>query len=156
GMYISGGGLALAQANNVITINGDLNLSGGSIAISGTSDSLKISGNWNQTGGTFTQTTGNVFFNGSSPQSISGGPGFSAVDITNPAGVTLNSTVTIPGPLSLTAGIVSTGANTLSIASTGSVTRTSGYVSGNLAKNAATGATTLTYEVGSASAYAPV
>ena len=74
----------------------------------------------------------------------------------NVNGLVLNSSPTVSGTLTLTNGIVSTGSNTLAVGSGGSVSRTSGYVAGKLQKSIATGAPSLTYEVGSATAYAPV
>src|SRR5262249_30716364 len=59
------------------------------------------------------------------------------------------------GVLTLTSGNVATAANTLSIAAAGSITRTSGYIIGNLKKTySAVGS--FTYHVGTANGYSPV
>ncbi len=84
----------------------------------------------------------------------------STLKIDNAAGVTLASatarTYGIAGTLNLTSGNITTGVNTLLITSTGSVTRTSGHVVGNLAKNFSSTGLARSMEIGSASAYAPV
>ncbi|HCV43174.1 MAG TPA: hypothetical protein DGH68_06795, partial [Bacteroidetes bacterium] len=76
--------------------------------------------------------------------------------VNNSAGVTLTADETISGTLTLTSGNVTTGASSLIIGSSGTVSRTSGHIIGNLRKNVATGATTRTFEVGTASGYNPV
>ena len=83
----------------------------------------------------------------------------STLKIDNAAGVTLASTARtygIGGTLNLTSGNITTGVNTLLITSTGSVTRASGHVVGNLAKNFSSTGLARTMEIGSAGAYAPV
>jgi hypothetical protein len=81
---------------------------------------------------------------------------FQGLTINNPSGITLGYDVTISGALTLTSGDITTGVHTLSIAPTGSVSRTSGHIVGNLRKQVPTGAPSLTYEVGDATQYAPV
>jgi DNA/RNA endonuclease G (NUC1) len=107
--------------------------------------------------------TGNEILNGSSAQSISNsgtltvGNANETITISNANGVSLLTPVTINnGILALTTGNVSaTGANVLSIGSAATVTRSTGYVLGNLKKTiAATGSKT--FEVGTANGYSPV
>ena len=64
--------------------------------------------------------------------------------------------LTVNGAFTLTSGVVSPGANVVSIAPTGSIARTSGWVSGTLLQRAATGAPALSYPIGTATAYTPV
>ena len=77
--------------------------------------------------------------------------------INNANGVTLNSSPTISGTLTLTNGEITTGSYSVIIPASGSVSGggSGSYVIGNLQKNVATGATTRTFEVG-ATNYNPV
>ncbi len=107
-------------------------------------------------------SAGTVNLNGSAVQSITNAGTLTVstanetLNISNANGVTLNSNVTLAnGALFLTTGNITTGANTLSIGSAATVSRTNGYVVGNLKKTfAATGSKT--FEVGTANGYSPV
>jgi hypothetical protein len=91
--------------------------------------------------GTFTNTSNAVFA------------------VNNPAGVTLATNWQLAGGLAFTSGGITTGANTLQIASTGSVSgaaQGTGWVAGNLRRNFAAGASSRTFDVGDATTYAPV
>ena len=78
------------------------------------------------------------------------------VTVNDTAGVTLiGGNLTLPAALTLTNGVVTTGANTL-IMATNSVSRTAGFVNGNLQKPVATGATVRTFELGTGTTYSPV
>jgi hypothetical protein len=108
----------------------------------------------------FTPATASaVTFNGPSAQTISGLGAItlgSAANLTisNAAGVTISRDITT-NQLTFTNGNITTGANTMTIASGGTVTRTSGHVIGNLRKTyAASGSQT--FEVGTANGYSPV
>ncbi|MCX6142506.1 MAG: hypothetical protein NTZ35_04730, partial [Ignavibacteriales bacterium] len=74
--------------------------------------------------------------------------------VNNTAGVTLTQSTAIDTALTLTAGTVSTGANTLTVGSNGTVSRTAGYVVGNLEKIGV--AALQKFDVGTATGYAPV
>jgi len=80
-------------------------------------------------------------------------------DVNNANGVNLGSNVTLPnGVLNFTSGRVSTGANTLAIAATASVTGAgsgTGWVIGNLKRNVPMGGSQ-TFDIGSVSNYLPV
>ncbi len=107
-------------------------------------------------------TAGTVNLSGSAAQSITnaGTIGFTTanqtINVNNANGITLNSSVALTqGALTLTTGNITTGAKTLSIGSAASVSRTNGYVVGNLKKTiAATGPKA--FEVGTANGYSPV
>ena len=76
--------------------------------------------------------------------------------LNNANGLGLQADLAVLGTLTLTNGPVTTGPYTLRIAPGGSVARTGGWVNGYLQKHAAAGAgTSLTFEVGDATRYAP-
>jgi DNA/RNA endonuclease G (NUC1) len=107
-------------------------------------------------------TAGTVNLSGTAAQSISNAgtltlaSALSTINVNNANGVTLSSPVTFTaGTLSLSNGTVSTGANTLSIGANAGVSRTSGYVIGNLKKTFSAAASKV-FEVGTANGYSPV
>ncbi len=69
---------------------------------------------------------------------------------------TLGGNTTVTGTLSLGTGIINTSTNSLALTSTGTLTRSSGYVIGTLTKNVAVGATSRTFEIGEGANYLPV
>lgn len=147
------------------TINGNLVVNGGTLNIgSGTvgGDTLNLKGNILANGGSLNfnpATTGTLILNGAGTQIIGGAGNLSFNNFqnvtVNDAGLTLGKALTLPGLLTLTNGTVSTGVNTLSSGTTGTVSRTNGYVIGTLQKNySSPGAKT--FEVGTANGYSPV
>jgi hypothetical protein len=100
--------------------------------------------------------TGNTIgFNGAAAQSIPVFP-YNNLTLNNAAGATLAGNTTVTGLLTLTNGVLTTGAgNTLTVDTAGTTARTSGYVTGNLRKNYA-GPGAFIFMVGTASGYAPV
>jgi hypothetical protein len=108
--------------------------------------------------GTVTLNTGStVEYYGTSGFTMPASPTtYENLQINNAGGITLGGNVTAT-TLTLTDGALTTGSNTLSIASGGSVVRTSGYVIGTLQKHIAAGsAVGVTYEIGTANGYSPV
>jgi hypothetical protein len=109
---------------------------------------------------------GTIILSGSTPQTLSfpttlfgGQPvdnSFYSLTVNNPSGVTFLSNQTVKGTLALLSGNIDMGSHTLIIDATGSVSRTSGHIIGSLQKSVATGATSLTFEIGDASNYTPV
>jgi uncharacterized repeat protein (TIGR02543 family) len=76
--------------------------------------------------------------------------------VDNTHGVTLSGPDTVNGLLNLVNGKLTTSGNKLYIGSTGSTSRTNGYVVGDLERYIATGATAATYDIGDPSHYTPV
>src|SRR5205085_6047900 len=74
--------------------------------------------------------------------------------INNAAGITLGGATSVSGVLTLTSGNITTGANTLTIGSSGSITRTSGHVIGTLKKVVVPAS--FTFTVGTTNGYTPV
>ncbi len=136
-------------------------ISGGTLGI-GSVDGITSSGatgNVQVTGTRTFSTGGNYTYNGSSAQVTGNGLPATANNLTfsNSAGVTLSASSTASGTAALGSTIVATGSNTLGVGASGTLTRTSGYVNGNLQKNVATGsAVSRSYEIGDASNYTPL
>lgn len=117
-----------------------------------------INGNITVSGTKTLSTTANYEYNGSVAQ-VTGAllpATLNNFTINNSSGVTLSGNSIVNGALALTSGNLTTSTNTLSISSSGSVSRTSGHVIGNFQKNVATGATSKTFEVGTTNGYSPV
>ena len=120
---------------------------------------LTVSGNFTITStGTLTQPSAtSIVLNGTSSQAIpSQITTYSNLSVCGGA-KTMSANASVTGVLNLNCGIIQTGSNTLSVTSTGSVTRTSGWVFGNLRKFVATGSNvSRTFEIGDASNYSPI
>jgi fibronectin-binding autotransporter adhesin len=157
---ISYGNLSLAGSSTKtvsagLTVLNDFSLSAG--IFTGGSFTHTIKNNWIMTGGTFTNTGTIILLNGTTAQTIKSTGAFNDLTINKASGSIYDSTdVTVNGTLTLTSGNIITGSNKHIIGATGSVSRTSGHIIGNLQKNVAIGATSRTFEIGDASGYAPV
>ncbi len=101
----------------------------------------------------FTITGSTVNFNGTDQQI--GAFTFNNLTISGGGTKTLTGNVTYNSVLNLTNGIIATGTNTLTGASTSSVTRTSGHINGNFQKWIPSTAA-VTFEVGTATGYTPL
>jgi hypothetical protein len=140
----------VTTVGNNLTIN-----TGTTLDVSANNYGLTVSGNWNN-GGAFTQRSGTVTLNGTSAQTMTGVTTFYNLTLNN-NGLALNNNATVSNTLTLTNGKITTGSNTVIVSSSGSVSRTNGYVIGNLQKSVSTGSNvSQTFEVGTASAYDPV
>ncbi len=151
-----GGSLGLAAATASV---GGVTLSGG-VLIGPTATPFAVAGNWTNNVGTaaFTGGTGSVSLGGAASQTVGGTSAttFNSLTIANANGVLLGADARVNGVLTLTTGVVTTGSNTLYVASGGSVVRSAGHVFGNLRKVVPTGSPSLTFEVGDATNYTPV
>ncbi|MEP6848650.1 MAG: CSLREA domain-containing protein [Acidobacteriota bacterium] len=128
--------------------------SGNSLAASGTctiNGTMSVAGTF--TCGSFTGT-GTVNFTGATTQNVPSGS-YQNIGVTNAAGINLTGSTTVNGTLTMSGGNINTGANVLSIATTGSITRTSGAIIGDIAKSFA-GTGPFTYPVGTATGFSPV
>jgi DNA/RNA endonuclease G (NUC1) len=76
-------------------------------------------------------------------------------NVSNANGISLQKDITINGSLVLTSGNITATSNTLTISSTGAVSRTSGHIIGNLQRGFP-GAGSKTFDVGTANGYSPV
>ncbi len=144
--------------------NGEIFINFGSTFTLSTSagGDVKLGGNWSNEG-TFTPNNRAVFFVGASTNQQLYKSGlnpetFDFLTINKASGnvdVAFNDII-VNQTLTLTNGKITTGSKKVIISSSGSIVRTNGWVNGNLQKNAATGATTRTFEVGDVTNYTPL
>jgi hypothetical protein len=143
------------QMTQPLTVGGNV-LNNGTITLSSLAGGdLNLKGNWTNNG-TLTTNSRAVGFIGSTAQSVTGATTFDYLSLNNSAGMTLNNNITANQTLTLTSGNIITGSNKVVIGSTGSVSRTSGYIQGNLDKSVGTGTVSKTFEIGDVTTYAPV
>lgn len=161
-LALSGSGTKTIAAGTT-TIAGGLTLAAG-VTYNGTTNNptVNLAGDFTHSG-TFNSGTGTFTFNGATAQTLSGSSAsttFTRLQLDNASGLTLGHNVTVSTLLTLTSGVVSTGANTLITSANcpASISRTSGHVAGSLQLRFATGAQTCTFHVGDAAAanYTPV
>ncbi len=145
---------------NGLSVLNDVTISGGTLNANNLN--LSVGGSWTNNG-SFTAGTGTVTLNGTGVQNITGSAvtTFKNLTVNNSAGLSLIGSVdaTIAGTLTLTSGVITTGGRKVIIESTGSVSRTSGHIFGNLQKNFSTGTNiSQIFEIGDASAanYTPI
>jgi|GEM_PF-1033819 len=149
---------------STITIKNNLtvtSIGSGGITL-GNLNTIQIGGNIVYTPATnlFKIANSTIQFNGTAVQqyssNVAAGDTFNNVVMTNGAGLILNAPMNISGTLTLTTGNITTGANSLNIIGTGSVSgaNSTSYVNGNLSK-VISGVTTKNYEVGDIT-YSPV
>ncbi len=153
-----------AATLNTTTVNGtiDFNTSSTSTRTLGavtvnSGGKMRFQDNAYMSSGTVTLNSGAIIeYYGSSAITHSLPVSYKNLLITNSAGVNLGADATVDGTLTLSSGNINTGAYSLYISSTGSVSRTSGQIVGNLKKNISIGATSKTFEIGDATNYTPV
>ncbi|MBI5214479.1 MAG: hypothetical protein HY960_01865, partial [Ignavibacteriae bacterium] len=142
------------STTGALTMLENFNLS--SATFTGGSYTHSLGGNWTMNSGTFTNTGTTINFNGTGTQTINSTGAFNNLTSNKSSGgITLASDVTVNGTLTFTSGNITTGTNKMIVGSTGTVSRTSGYVVGNLQKYISTGSPTMTFEIGDVSNYAP-
>jgi len=125
---------------------------------------IEIAGSFTNSA-SFTSGTGitasSVTYNGTAAQTLlSTGTYFEYTNlgINNAAGVSLNNDVTVNGTVSFTNGRISTGNNSLILENSAQVSGAGAgkYVYGNLVKGIAGGTSSITFETGDATVYAPL
>ena len=105
----------------------------------------------------YTIADSTVEYNGSLLQTLPAGfPTYNNLRINNPAGANLAGNTTVNGVLTLISGEINTGAFTLTIGPSGSVTRTSGHVVGTVNKLFSGPGPQFVFPVGTAGRYSPV
>lgn len=153
-----GGGTA--TLGGATTVNGTLTLTSGTLAVGANTLTLNGPAIAGTPSNLSTTSSSSLSFGGTAagvsvPSSVTQ---LNNLTINNGNGITLNSSPTINGTLTLSAGVVSTGANTLITTANcpGSVARTSGHVAGFLRLQVPTGSPTCTFDVGDSTTYRPM
>lgn len=144
------------QTSGADTVQGALTV-GASNTLTISTDTLRVLGTISNAG--TLNGTNYLDLSGSSAQAITGGGTFTNLKINNALGITMTGNATVNGVLRFLNGVISTGTDTLTIGTSGSVSRNAGHVNGWLKKNFAVGSSvTRTYEVGDAAIanYTPV
>lgn len=145
---------AAVTANAAHTIGGTLTLNGSTQLADG-GNTITANGNVANSG--THSGAGKILLGGGAVQQLSGSGTYANLEISNGNGATLTGSPTINGTLTFTNGDITTGSNTLTIASTGSVSGagTASHVVGNVAKGySATGS--FTYPLGDGTNYTPI
>jgi len=163
GEYDVNGNLTGTSGNQILTVYDSIVVSGGKLytttSPTGGTGIINAYGHINVTGGLFGSGTaaigGGVVLGGSSHQDIRAAfQNNIGVTVNNSNGVTAYNDLSVTS-LTLTNGVLNTGAYKLS--SSGSVTRTNGWVMGTLQKTIASGSNiATTFDLGDASNYLPV
>ena len=111
-----------------LTVNGAVTLTAGTLDLG--TNNLTINGTTTGAGSVNNSSTGILIYNGSSAQTISNlaSNALNNLTIDNAAGVTLGGTTTVNGTLTLTAGILTNGAN-LTLGNSASIVCTAGLLS---------------------------
>jgi len=150
-------GTAANAPSGALTVRGDFTIGAGTTFTAGAL-SHSVGGNWSNSG-TFTAGTGTVTFNGTAQQTFTGATTFANLTLNNAAGFAINNNMTVSTVLTLTSGGVTTSGNTLVASANcpGSISRTNGYVIGNLQLTIpTTNPVTCSYPVGDSIGYAPI
>lgn len=149
-------------ATGTTTVNGTLTLSSGALTVG--SQTLVLNGPSiaGTSGNLVTIATSNLTFGGSS-SGVAMPAGVTLLNnltVNNVNGITLNSSPTVSGVLSLTSGTITTGSNVLTTSTNciGAINRPvgGGYVLGKLRLTFPSGTVSCTYHIGSSTAYAPM
>ncbi|TLY27280.1 MAG: hypothetical protein E6K56_11660, partial [Ignavibacteria bacterium] len=139
-----------------VIVSGAGTLTGsGTVQVTRTAATADFSSQYTITNKTLTSLT--VEYVGAAAQTLSALT-YGNLKINNSNGVALPSgDATVNGLLTFTNGNITTGSNKIIIPSSGSVSRTSGHVAGNLQKNVATGSNVArAFEIGGTTSYRPI
>ncbi len=158
GFYMDFGSNDMTQP---VVVLGNISIAGGLSLSDVAGGDLKIRGNWTHTTGAFAPKSRAVFFDAASGnQTITNGSGetFDYLILDKAAGnLVLANDITVNNTLTFTSGLISTGSNSVTIASGGSTASASSasYLSGIMKKvYAATGS--FTFPIGKGGVYRPL
>ncbi|MCX6209769.1 MAG: hypothetical protein NTZ59_09825 [Bacteroidetes bacterium] len=141
--------------------------SGNTLGLNGGSLTVPNSGTLN-INGSLTRTAGNILANSSTcivnitgasniPANTFRGDTCAILTLNNASGITCGGSINIITALNLTNGVINMGNNLMIIGAGKTVTRTNGWINGNLRKNVSSGSNVArTFEIGDAFNYLPV
>jgi len=149
---------AAVTASSAFSVNGTLGIGGGAALADG-GNTITVAGNVSNAG--IHSGAGRILLSGgAAAHGLSGAGTLGNLELDDALGATLGSSVTVAGTVSLTNGVIGTGsANTLvttADCNASSVLRALGYVDGRLQKRIPAGASVCTFEIGSGGSYTPV
>lgn len=148
--YASSGGQTIAAVNY-----GNLTNTGNGTRALANTGIIGVAGSYTPSTGTNFITGSTVSFNGTAAQTIPAYT-FNNLIINNPAGISsIGAGVTVNQSLALTNGVVTTGANKIIVGTSGSVSRTNGWINGNLQQHISSTGTVI-FPIGDATGYRPV
>ncbi|MBT1686210.1 T9SS type A sorting domain-containing protein, partial [Dawidia soli] len=160
GAFSNDGSGTLYRLNNAtLTISGNFSNTS-SATVNAGSGTVSVAGHWNNTA-TFTYGTSTVVFAGTGAQSLGGASDFYNVTRANGGTLTMNNTFTVNNLLTLTSGMIATGANQVNLANTTTQPvvgySVSSYIDGRLSiAFPSTAGGSRTFPVGRGTVYRPV
>ncbi len=154
-LTVSTGGTKTLSVPAADTVQGSFTINSG-VTFADGGFTLRVAKN-SANSGAHTGTGSITFIPGSAAHVLSGTGSYTNLVMNDANGATLSNNLSVNGVLTFTSGIITTSsADTVVISSTGSVSRTSGHVNGNLGKYFPTGSNVLRlFEIGDATTFAP-
>lgn len=148
--------VGIPDGSGLRTIKGNLTITSGTFKLGNSiGDDLTIQGNFTNNG-SFNPNNRLVTFNGSGLQQVTGQTDFDYFTLNNSTDLQINSNTTINQNLNLLQGRIITGENTLVIANNAGVSKTDGYVIGNLRKYFTNSNKSRNFEIGTDNGYSPL
>ncbi len=153
GLSVSGG--STKTAANALTVNQNLNIGSGTTFADG-GFTITVKGSVCDSGDH--SGSGKILLtSGSSTHQLIGAGTYKNLELNDAFGAAVVNGPVINGTLTLTNGILTSVSDTVYIVSPGTISRTNGYILGNLQKYVSTtGTVNLTYELGNSTLYLPV
>ncbi len=159
GITTSGNGSKIVQSGT-LTVNGALTV-GASTTLDTNSSAVVLKSDLTNNG-TVSAGSSTYTFSGGSAQALGGSNGVSvgSLVLNNASGLTVSRTATVGTLLTLTSGVLTTSGASVELVAAAScltsVSRTSGWVAGNLRMTIPTGTPTCAFELGDGTAYRPI
>jgi len=147
--------MRLSFVNNTLSLENNFTNDGTLTLSTNSAARLLLKSNFSNSG-TLNQLNSTIELGGTSIQTISGTLNLANLAINNAAGVALSNPLTVTSLLTLTNGNITTGSNAVSIGTSAIISRTNGYIIGNLQKSLGLGNSSALFETGDANYFTPV